>query len=53
MPEVPLRTTERVFLCLWSILILTLKIEAKFNVANTVHGYSYTFTIRRMEIFRR
>ena len=46
MTEVRLRTTERAFL-------LTLKIEIKSNVANMVHDYSYTFTIRRLETFRR
>jgi hypothetical protein len=44
---------EWVFLNLYVVLLLILKIDIKSNVANMVHGYSYTFTIRRLETFRR
>ena len=39
---------KRVFLNLCVVLLLTSKIEIKSNVANMVHDYSYTFTIRRL-----
>jgi len=47
------RAKGGVFLNLCVVLLLTSKIEIKSNVANMVHDYSYTFTIRRLETFRR
>ncbi len=47
------RTNGEGLLLVIHALLLTLEIDIKFNEANMVHGYSYTFTIRRLETFRR